>query len=110
MTNLFSGLGIASTMAGVENFVAEILCILVAASEDHRIRPFSSTARDTSNPWPVYTSLREFKAGGETTTLGVSRHVAKDPFFHQILNEVAEEITPRYTSGAYMTREHPTSI
>src|SRR6266545_4498425 len=88
MTNLFSGLGIASTMACVENFVAEILCILVAASEDHGIGPFSSTARDTSNPRPVYTGLREFGAGGETTTLGVSRHVTKDPFFHQISNEL----------------------
>jgi hypothetical protein len=82
MTNLFASFGIAPTVAGVENFVAEILCILVAASEDHGVGSFSSTARDTSNPWPVYTGLREFEARGETTTIGVSRHVAKDPFFH----------------------------
>jgi len=83
---------------------------IVRGREDHGIGPFSSTARDTSNPRPVYTGLREFEARGETTTIGVSRYVAKDPFFHQISSEVAKEIAPRYTSGAYLTREHPTSI
>jgi len=82
MTNLFSSLNIASAVAGIENFVAEILCILVAASEDHGVGPFSSTARDPSDPWPMYTSLREFEARGETTTFGVSWDMAKDPFCH----------------------------
>jgi hypothetical protein len=90
MTDLFASLNLASTVAGVENFVAEILSILVAASENHGLGPFSSTARDPSDPRPVYTSLREVEARGETTPFGISWHVTKDPFCHQVLSEVAE--------------------
>jgi len=90
MANLFASLNIASTMAGVENFVTEILRILVAASEDYGVSSFSSTTRDASDPWPVYAGLREIEARDETTAFGVSRHVAKDPFCHQAASKVAE--------------------
>src|SRR5215813_13398631 len=84
MADLFAGLGVAPAVTGVENFLTKILCILVAAGEDHGVGPFPSTAGDASDPWPVYAGPREFEAGGETTPLGVSRHIAEDRFCHQV--------------------------
>jgi hypothetical protein len=90
MTDLSAGLDITSAVAGVENFVAKILCIFIAAGEDHGVGPFSSTARNPRDPRPVYTGLREFEARGETTTFRVSWHVAEDSLFHEVASEVAE--------------------
>ena len=89
LADLSAGLGITSAVAGVENVVAEIPGILVAAGEDHRVGPVPSTAGDAGDPWPVYTGLREFEARGETTPFRVSRHLAKDPFCHQVPSDAA---------------------
>jgi hypothetical protein len=47
-------------MAGIENFLAKILRVLIAASQYNGISPCAATPGDAGHQWPMHSSLGEF--------------------------------------------------
>jgi hypothetical protein len=64
-------------MTGIENFLAEILRVLIAASQHDGVRPRAATSGYARYQWPMHSSLRKFHARGETTPFRITGDMTK---------------------------------
>ena len=75
--NLAPGFWVAAPMTGIENFLAKILRVLIAASQHNGVSPCAAASGDTRYQWPVHPSLGEFYARGETTPFRITGNMPK---------------------------------
>lgn len=73
---------ISSTITGIDDRIAEVLIVLIAARENYRFCPFRLTPGNTSLEMPVNTSRMKLRAILEEAAFRISRYVAENPLYH----------------------------
>jgi hypothetical protein len=64
-------------MAGIENFLATILCVLIATRKYDGVGPCATTPGDARHQWPMHSGLGEFHTRGKTTPFRITRNMTK---------------------------------
>jgi hypothetical protein len=67
-------------MAGIENFLAKVLGVLIAASKHDGVSPCAATPADARHQWPVHSSLGQFHPRGETTPFRRTGNMTKGAY------------------------------
>jgi hypothetical protein len=80
--DLLSGLGVSSSIACIDDYLAEVLVVFIAARKDYRLGTFILTSGDTSLTMPVYLSFRQLRARGEEATGRIACDVSEDSVGH----------------------------
>jgi hypothetical protein len=73
-------------MSGVEDDLAKILRIFVAASNHDRGRSQAAAASNAGHRWPMQTSLGYCGTGGKATAFRIPGDMAKHTLWHMNLH------------------------